>query len=237
MVEFVEALTVVLAVGYTRGWRPAFAGAAAALAVLGGIVALFGPFLVFVPLRLMRLLTAALLLTLGLRWLKKAVLREAGVLPKRDEVAAFARQTASLRAPGVDKAGLATAFNITMVEGLEVVFIILAIGAGSPALLPSASLGAGLALLIVVALGLALHRPLAQIPENKLKFATAVLLCGFGLFWGGEGLGLAWPGGEATLPALIAAVLALALLAVRRAAATSRRSAPGAQDPTSPPQS
>jgi uncharacterized membrane protein len=213
-VEFVEALTVVLAVGVVRGWRPALSGAGAALLLLAGAVALVGPFLALVPLRLMHLLTAALLLALGTRWLKKAVLREAGRLPQRDEAALYAREVSALGSAG--RAAFGTAFNITLVEGLEVVFIVLAIGAGAPALLSSACAGAGLALLLVGAAGAALHRPLAQVPENKLKFAAAVMLCAFGVFWAGEGFGLRWPGGDAALPLLIGVVLAAALLAVRR---------------------
>jgi len=181
--------------------------------VLGGAVLLVGPFLALVNLRVIHLLTAALLLTLGTRWLKKAVLREAGRLPQRDEAALFTRETTALHS--ANRAAFGTAFNMTLTEGLEVVFIVLAIGAGAPALLPSAITGAVAALFMVATAGAALHKPLTKVPENKLKFAAAVLLCGFGLFWAAEGLGAPWPGGDTALPVLVAAVLAVALAAVR----------------------
>jgi uncharacterized membrane protein len=212
-VEFVEALTIVLAVGVTRGWRPALTGAGAALLLLGLSVALVGPLLARVNLRAVHLLTSALLLALGARWLKKAILREAGRLKQRDEDAAFDRERTALQNPA--HAAFGTAFNITMVEGLEVVFIVLAIGAGAPALLPSAVAGALMALALVIFAGLIVHRPLSQIPENKLKFLASILLVSFGLFWGGEGLGLHWPGNEAALPALIALVFGAALITIR----------------------
>ncbi|WP_297369819.1 FTR1 family protein [Acidocella sp.] len=212
-VEFIEALTIVLAVGVARGWRPALTGAGAALALLAGSVALIGPLLARVDLRVIHLLTAALLLTLGLRWLRKSVLRAAGRMKQRDEAAAYERELKLLQNPAV--AAFGTAFNITLTEGIEVVFIVLAIGAGAPALLPSAVAGALMALVLVMFAGLLVHRPLARIPENTLKFGAAILLVSFGLFWGADGLGLALPGGDATLPALIALVLAAALLATR----------------------
>ncbi|WP_298282495.1 hypothetical protein [Acidocella sp.] len=212
-VEFIEALTIVLAVGVARGWRPALSGAGAALTLLGGSVALIGPLLARVNLRVIHLLTAALLLTLGLRWLKKSILREAGRMKPRDEAAAYERELKLLQSPSA--AAFGTAFNITLTEGIEVVFIVLAIGAGAPVLLPSAIAGALIALLLVMLAGVLVHRPLAHIPENKLKFGASVLLVAFGLFWGASGLGLAVPGGEAALPVLIALVLAGALLTVR----------------------
>jgi uncharacterized membrane protein len=219
LVEFVEALTVVLAVGAVRGWRPALTGAFAALFVLALIVALLGPVLTMVPLRIVRLLVGIMLLTFGWRWLAKAVRRAAGVLPLRDEDANFARETETLRAlapvPGFDKAAIATAFNITMLEGVEVVFIVLAIGAGAPALLPAAVAGAAAALALVMLAGLALHRPLAKVPENALKFGTGVLLVAFGVFWLGEGVGINWPGADVSLLVLIVLVFVGALGAVR----------------------
>ncbi len=219
LVEFVEALTVVLAVGATRGWRWAFAGAASALVVLLILVAALGPALTLVPLRLVQVVVGAALLAFGLRWLRKAVLRAAGRLPLHDEDAAYARETKALagsswRGAGIDRAAVAAAFKITMVEGIEVVFIVVAMGAGGPDLLRAASAGAALALLAVVALGLLLHRPVSMIPENALKFGVGVLLCAFGVFWVGEGLALPWPGGDGSLLALVLAFLAAALLSV-----------------------
>ena len=156
----------------------------------------------------------------GLRWLRKAILRSAGLVPLHDEAATFAKQTAGLRAigaagSGLDRLAVGTAFNIVMLEGIEVVFIVVAIGAGAPGLLLPASLGALAALGVVVALGLVLHRPLATIPENAIKFGVGVLLSAFGTFWVGEGLGLVWPGGDLAILVLILGYLAAAALGVR----------------------
>lgn len=218
LVEFVEALTVILAVGSVRGWRGALSGAAAALAVLLALVAVLGTALARIPLDLLQGVVGALLVMFGLRWLRKAILRSAGVIPLHDEAAAFAKETASLRklggAGGWDRIGFGAAFQITMLEGTEVVFIVIAIGAGGVGLWWSASLGALAALLVVAALGLVLHRPLASVPENTLKFVVGTILASFGSFWVGEGLGLEWPGGDVAILALIAGFLAIAGLAV-----------------------
>ncbi len=221
LVEFVEALTVILAVGSTRGWRAAIAGSGVALAVLLALVAVLGTALTRVPLDIIQFGVGTLLLLFGLRWLRKAVLRAAGVIPLHDEAAAYAKETAALRQAGngwrgaaLDRVGFGAAFQITMLEGTEVVFIVVAIGAGGSGLLLPASLGALAALAVVVLLGLALHRPLAQVPENALKFVVGVLLSGFGSFWLGEGIGAQWPGGDLAIPALCIGYLAVALLAV-----------------------
>jgi uncharacterized membrane protein len=219
LVEFVEALTVVLAVGAVRGWRGAIGGAVAALAALLVLTVVLGPALAMVPLRAVHLAVGTLLLLFGLRWLRKAVLRAAGRIPLHDEAALYAREAGRLRAAGgavrgFDAVAVSTAFKITMVEGIEVVFIVIATGAGG--LLWPASLGALAALLVVILLGLALHRPLTRVPENTLKFAVAVLLSAFGTFWMGEGLGLPWPGGDFSLAALAAIILATALAASAR---------------------
>ncbi|MCJ2049139.1 hypothetical protein [Methylobacterium sp. J-070] len=227
-VEFVEALTVVLAVGAMRGWRGALTGTAAALVALLTVVLLFGPLLTRIPLQAVQLIVGSLLLLFGLRWLRKAILRAAGVIPLHDETAAYARETGSLRAAGPaggvwDAVAIATAFKITLLEGLEVVFIVIAVGAGGVGLLVPAGLGAAAALLVVAALGIVLHRPLAMVPENALKFSVGVLLAAFGTFWVGEGLRLVWPGGDWSIPGLTLAYLLVAALAVplgrRRAAA------------------
>ncbi len=212
LVEFVEALTVVLAVAAVRGWRPALTGTGLGLGALALLVIVLGPALARIPLDLVRLAVGVLLLLFGLRWLRKAILRAAGVIPLHDEDAAFAAETAILRR-GVDAVGIATAFKIVMLEGIEVVFIVVAIGAAGGLLLP-ASLGAAAALLVVVALGAALHRPLARIPENALKFAVGVLLAAFGTFWTGEGIGIAWPGEDWAVLGLIAGFALVALSTV-----------------------
>jgi uncharacterized membrane protein len=219
IVEFVEALTVVLAVDAVRGWRNALTGAAAALAVLLAIVALFGPLLTRIPLKDVQLVVGGLLLLFGLRWTRKAILRAAGVIALHDEEAAFRQETASLKAAGGrgrrwDTVALATAFKITVLEGIEVVFVVIAIGAGGADLLYPASLGALCALLVVIMLGLLLHRPLSMVPENTLKFVVGVLLTAFGVFWVGEGMGLEWPGANWSLLGLTAGFLCLAVAAV-----------------------
>ena len=112
---------------------------------------------------------------------------------------------------------LSTAFQITMLEGIEVVFIVVAIGAGAPGLIGPASVGALAALLLVIVLGVLVHRPLARVPENALKFVVGVLLSGFGSFWFGEGAGIAWPGGDWSLLLLVAGFLVVAGIGVRLA--------------------
>ena len=232
LVEFVEAMTVILAVGSVRGWRAALGGAAAALAVLLALVAGLGAALTRVPLGLMQLVVGTLLLLFGLRWLRKAVLRSAGVIPMHDEAAVFTRQTAAMRqldgGGGWDRVAFGAAFQITMLEGTEVVFIVVAIGAGGAGLLFPASLGALAALLVVALLGVVVHKPLAKIPENALKFTVGVLLSAFGSFWVGEGIGLAWPGSDWSILGLIAGFLFVAWLAVPLCRARSGRTLPAA---------
>jgi uncharacterized membrane protein len=215
MFEFVEALTVILAVGAVRGWRGALIGATAALAVLLVLVAVLGPALRAIPLGWVQLVVGAMLLLFGMRWLRKASLRAAGIIPLHDEAAAFAKETERLRGhergAGFDRVGFAAAFQITMLEGAEVVFIVIAIGAGGAGLLAPACLGALAALMVVIALGVVVHGPLSQIPENTLKFLVGVLLSAFGAFWFGEGLGVAWPGDDWAIPGLIAGFALIAL--------------------------
>lgn len=219
LVECVEALTVVLAVGSVRGWRSALAGTAAALALLAAIVAALGPALARIPLRAVQLVVGVMILLFGLRWLRKAVLRSAGVIPLHDEEAAYAKNAAAMErnmhaSGGWDRLALAAAFNITMLEGTEVVFIVIALGAGGTELLLSAAGGAFLALLVVIALGAVFHRPLARVPENTLKFIVGVLLAAFGTFWITEGTGLEWPGPAHTNPDVAIPLLIVAYLLV-----------------------
>ena len=220
LVECIEALTIILAVGAVRGWRAALAGALAALLSLAILAAVLGPLLTRIPLAPVRIVLGALTLAFGLRWLRKAVRRAAGTMRKRNETAAFDRETARLRNAGagrgsLDREALRTTFQVTLMEGIEVVFIVIAVGASRPGLLAAASGGALAALLVVAAAGLALHRPIANVPENTLKYAVAVMLCGFGTFWLGEGLGVPWPGGDAAMLVLVAAFLAASLAAIR----------------------
>ncbi|HWZ73783.1 MAG TPA: hypothetical protein VN326_20180 [Casimicrobiaceae bacterium] len=219
LVEVVEAFTIVLAAGTLRGWRGAVAGTAAGLAALALIVVGLGPLLDQVPLHSLQLIIGVLLLLFGMGWLRKAVLRAAGIIALHDENAAFAAETANLsdtsapRRRGFDWLGGVMAFKAVLLEGLEVVFIVIAVGAGRGLMLP-ASLGALAACIVVLAIGAVVHRPLARVPENTLKFAVGVILCAFGIFWTGEGLGIAWPGGDLTILFFGAAFLLVGLGAV-----------------------
>ena len=219
LVEFVEALTVVLAVGATRGWRSALCGSGLGVVVLLLLVIVLGPLLTRIPLEVVQLALGALLLLFGMRWLRKAILRSAGIIPLHDEDALYARQRQELGGvPGHghvwDGMAVATAFKITMVEGIEVVFIVIAVGSAGRGLLLPAALGALAAFGLVVALGATLRRPVSMIPENILKFAVGVLLCSFGTFWVGEGAGIAWPGSDLSLLWLCLGFLLVALGAV-----------------------
>ncbi len=218
-VEGVEALTVVLAVGSVRGWRSALWGAASGIAVLLVLVLLLGRALTRIPLEIVQCVVGILLVLFGLRWLRKAILRAAGLIPLHDEEAAFRKNTSAMRTAdfnaGWDKVAFGTAFNITMLEGTEVIFIVIAIGAGGTGMLLPAGLGAAAALLVVAALGFILHRPLTRVPENTLKFAVGILLASFGTFWVGEGLGLLWPGADWSIVMLVLAYWGLAMLLVR----------------------
>ncbi len=218
-VEFVEALTIVLAVGIVRGWRSALIGVFSGVAFLTVLVLIFGPALQLVPIHKLQLILGVLLLLFGLRWLRKAALRAAGILKLHDEAAEFEKETKALKAFGLPSSGtldmvaVATSFKAVTVEGLEVVFIVIATGAVRK-MLPAAALGATAAGLLVIFLGLMLHRPLARVPENTLKFCVGVLLSAFGTFWTGEGLGLSWPGEDLSLLWLTAAFLAVGLASI-----------------------
>src|ERR1700716_725472 len=219
LVEAVEALTIVLAVATVRGWRPAGLGALAGLALLILIVLLLGPLLDRVPLHLLQLAIGILLLLFGMRWLRKEILRSAGVIPLRDEAIAFAAETAELREQArrrearLDWLAALASFKAVLLEGLEVVFIVFAVSAGRGLLVP-ASAGALAACLLVAGAGFIVHRPLARVPENTLKFAVGVMLSAFGMFWTGEGLGVSWPGEDLAIVAFAAMFLAVALVAV-----------------------
>jgi uncharacterized membrane protein len=208
LVEFVEALTIVLAVGTVRGWRPALTGAMAGAALLMVLVLLLGPLLKFIPLQALQLVVGVLLLLFGTRWLRKAILRAAGIIPLHDEAAAFNEETEAMRGAGpiatlrLDPIAVVTTFKAVVLEGVEVVFIVIAVGTAGGTLLP-ASLGAAIAGALVIGLGFALHRPLARVPENALKFTVGVLISAFGCFWIGEGLGFTWPGEDLAILGMI----------------------------------
>jgi Ca2+/H+ antiporter, TMEM165/GDT1 family len=226
LVEVVEAFTIVLAVATVRGLRPAMLGTAVALALLAVLVATLGPLLDRVPLRALQLAIGILLLLFGLRWLRKAILRAAGVIPLHDEDRIFAAEEASLehqKGGHLDWLGGLTAFNAVVLEGLEVVFIVIAVGAGRGLLIP-ASIGALLACVLVLLVGAILRKPLSRVPENTLKFAVGVMLSAFGVAWTGEGLAIAWPMRDFSILLFAAVFLAVSVGLVPAARATMRTS-------------
>jgi len=223
-VEAVEALTVVLAVGVTRGWRSTLAGVGAASVVLIAIVAALGPALHHIPISTLRFVVGALLLAFGLQWLRKAILRAGGFKPLHDEAAAFAREreqagaAAPAAAKGMDWYSFTIAFKSVLLEGLEVAFIVIGFGSAQGKLGLAAGAAAA-AVIVVVAVGIAVRGPLARVPENSLKFVVGVLLTSFGTFWGAEGAGVTWPGSDLAIlgVAVFVALVSLALVrALRR---------------------
>jgi uncharacterized membrane protein len=212
-VEVVEALTIVLAVGVTRGWRSTLLGAAAAVAVLVGLVALLGPALANLPIDVLRLVVGGLLLVFGLQWLRKAILRAAAYTPLHDEASIYERALKESADVGhsagrqMDWYAFTLAFKSVLLEGLEVVFIVLTFGAVAGSFAP-AVVGAALAIAVVVAAGVALRAPLTRVPENRLKFVVGAMLTTFGLFWSMEGLGIEWPLGDGAIPFILAYVVA-----------------------------
>jgi uncharacterized membrane protein len=209
VVEMVEALTIVLGVGFVRGWRAPLTGAAAAAVALAVVVAALGPALQVVPIDSLRLVVGALLLVFGLQWLRKAILRASGYKALQDEDEAFRHEREQAAAAGretkagLDWYGFTVAFKGVLLEGLEVVFIVIAFGSAQGRL-GLAALGAAAAVVLVVAAGLLLHRPLSRVPENAIKFAVGLLLTSFGCFWAAEGVGVDWPGDELSLLGVIA---------------------------------
>lgn len=219
LVEFVEAFTIILAVGIVDGWRSALLGSLAGFVLLVAAVVTLGPLLETIPLPMLQLVIGTLLLMFGMRWLRKAILRAAGIIPLHDEQLAFHAETALLRAGApvgkpLIRVGSIAAFKAVVLEGVEVVFIVLALGAGHDLIWP-ASLGAAIACALVLVIGLFLHRPLSRVPENTLKFGVGVLLSAFGVFWTAEGLGFEWPGGDIAIIALAGLLLLMSLLTVR----------------------
>jgi uncharacterized membrane protein len=207
-VEMVEALTIVLAVGVTRGWRSALEGAAAALVALTALVIAFGPALVhWVHLSALRLVVGGLLLVFGLQWLRKAILRAAGLKAKHDEDAIFAEHVAELseapRSSGRDATAFTVAFKGVFLEGLEVVVIVITLGTASHQL-GLASLAAAAAVAVVVVAGLIVHRQLSGVPENAMKMGVGLMLVSFGTFWSAEGVHASWPGSDLAIPVLVA---------------------------------
>ncbi len=218
-VEAVEALTIVLAVGTTRSWRSALSGTAAAVLALAVATALLGPRLTSLPIDTLRLVVGGLLLVFGLQWLRKAILRAAGLKAQHDEEEIYREEAQAAIAAGAARAdfdpySFTIAFKGVLLEGLEVVFIALTFGANQHRL-GLAAVAAIAAVLLVAAVGVAIRAPLARTPENAMKFSVGVMLTSFGIFWGSEGAGASWPGGDAALLAIVPAVLAFSLLLVR----------------------
>ncbi len=219
-VEMVEALTIVLAAGVTRGWRSSLIGVAAGLAVLSVIVAVLGPALTIIPIDALRLVVGALLLTFGIQWLRKAILRASGYKPLHDEAAIFERQRAAALASspeiraGLDWYAFTLCFKGVLLEGLEVAFIVVTFGASANNIW-LATVGAVAALVVVLAGGVAVHAPLSRVPENTLKFVVGLLLSTFGTFWAAEGAGADWPGSDGAILGILAFYALVSLAFVR----------------------
>jgi len=227
-VEAVEATTIVLAAGTARNWRSALQGTAAGVGLLAVTVAALGPAVSAVPLRALRLVVGGLLLVLGLQWLRKAILRASGHKALHDEAQIYLDEIAAARTAAAEKKGVVDdwyaftlSFKGVVLEGLEVVFIALTFGSNQHDL-PLAAVAAIAAIVTVAVAGIAVRAPLARVPENTMKFVVGVMLTSFGMFWGAEGAGAKWPGGDAALLALVPAVAAFSLVL----ASVLKRSAP-----------
>jgi len=223
-VEAVEATTIVLAAGTARDWRSAGLGTGAALAVLAVITAALGPAVSEIPLRGLRVVVGALLLIFGLQWVRKAILRASGNKALHDEDALYAKYAATAatqqaRRNGFvpDWYGFTLAFKGVLLEGLEVVFIVLTFGSNDHNV-GLAAIAAGCAVVVVAAAGFAVRAPLARVPENTMKFIVGIMLTSFGIFWGAEGAGANWPGSDGALLVIIPAVAlySLAIVALLR---------------------
>jgi uncharacterized membrane protein len=220
-VEFVEATTIILAVGVTRGWRAPLYGTIAAAITLAVIIALLGVTIVtVVPEHALKAFVGALLLLFGLRWLRKAILRFAGIVALHDEERIYLKEVADLKARGLepagfDRIGAIVAYKAVLLEGTEVAFIVIAFGAGGAAALNAAVVGTIAAGIVVIALGAMLRQPLTMVPENWMKFGVGAILSAFGVFWFSEGLGTEWPGDALSVLAILAVFLAASWLSVR----------------------
>jgi uncharacterized membrane protein len=219
-VEAVEALTIALGVGVVRGWRSTLVGVVSATIVLAAIVAALGPVLRLIPIGTLRFVVGALLLPFGLQWLRKAVLRASGYKPVHDEGAAFAREreqasAASGGGPRMDWYAFTAAFKGVFLEGLEVIFIVVTFGSTQRQLGLTAAAAAA-AVVLVVAIGVVVRGPLERVPENALKYAVGVLLTSFGIFWGGEGAGVEWPGSDFAVLGIIGFLGLVSFVLTRR---------------------
>ena len=216
-VEAIEALTIVLAAGLTREWRSTFQGMAVALAVLAAIVAALGPTITLLPLTALRLVVGALLAIFGLQWLRKAILRATGYKSLHDEASAYLREVTAAKAAAPTSRGrvhdwyaFTLSFKGVLLEGLEVVFIVITFGANQRDV-GAAVIGAAAAVVAVAVTGVLVRAPLARVPETAMKFAVGIMLTSFGIFWGAEGAGVSWPGQDAALLVLVPVVALVAL--------------------------
>jgi uncharacterized membrane protein len=216
-VEATEALTIVLAAGLTREWRSAFQGMAAALVVLAVVTAVLGPALTVIPLAALRLVVGALLAIFGIQWLRKAILRATGYKSLHDEASAYLREVAAAKAAATESRrgvrdwyAFTLSFKGVLLEGLEVVFIVITFGANQRNV-GAAVIGAAAAIVVVAVTGIAVRAPLARLPENAMKFVVGIMLTSFGLFWGAEGAGVSWPGHDAALLVLVPVVALISL--------------------------
>ncbi len=221
VVEFVEAMTIVLAVGITRGWKYPLLGTAAAVGTLAVITGILGAALTTViPIKLFLTVVGALLLLFGLRWLRKAILRFAGIVALHDEEVIYQKQLKKLRAQGMTRTGhdwfgFAVAYKAVLLEGLEVSFIVITIGSRGWDQLLAALVGAAAAGALVIFAALVLKQPLTKVPENWLKFGVGALLCTFGVFWGSEGFGVEWPLEALTLIPILGVFLLVSWICVK----------------------
>jgi uncharacterized membrane protein len=233
-VEAVEAVTIVLAVGITRSWRSALTGAAAAVVALAVIVVVLGPALTALPIAALRIAVGGLLLIFGLQWLSKAILRASGVKAEHDELLIYEQQSQAAHAAGtaregVDPYAFMVSFKGVLLEGLEVAFIVLTFGSNQHRV-GLAAVAAAAAVLVVVIIAAIVRAPLSSIPENLMKFAVGVMLSSFGMFWGAEGAGADWPGGDLALLAIVPTVLVTAIVLVRTIIRETRRRAAAAAE-------
>jgi len=245
VVEAVEATTIVVAAGSSRNWRSALMGTVAAVIVLAVIVSILGPAILLLPLAILRVAIGGLLLVFGLQWLRKAVLRAAGVKALHDEDAIYQRQLAASAAAATrSRAGISDWYAFTLsfkgvlLEGLEVVFIVLTFATNQHNL-PVAIIASAAAIALVIIMGVIVRGPLSRVPENTLKFIVGVMLTSFGLFWGAEGVGVAWPGSDAALLIIAPALLIFCLLLVvifrnRRRAAEAKPTQVPDTEPVTP---
>jgi len=219
-VEAVEALTIVLALGVTRGWPSVRLGIAAAGAALAVLIAVLGPGLKMIPIDALRLVVGAFLMVFGMQWLRKAILRAAGFKALHDEDQVYRRQVQEAMAAGtapragVDWYSFTVSFKGVFLEGVEVVFIVLTFGSAHGDL-PLAIGGAAAAVAMVTGAGFIAHQPLSRVPENTMKFAVGLMLTTFGVFWAGEGIGINWPGADAAILAILAFLTLFSLTQVR----------------------